>query len=374
MSTFLPRRLQRIAHILLCFLLLFFSGCLPPTQSSQSDRKATSFKKDQLVVRYNSKLSSRLRDSVRNVLFGKYKITKIERCVCDSTLELIYASGIEWHLDSTLKGNSTTGGVDSSMKGNTSTGGVDSTRGNSSRDGVSVVGGLDSVTGNRSRGGVDSMYRVIYSRNFLLDRVIPGSKRMEKNVPAEYGGQKSKKVRIAVIDTGLDTLSAFTEASYFKFLLPASQVAYQEVGISWVPTNATSRYFGWNFIQNNQNIMDDHSFQHGTNVTGLILGQNPDYAPEIIPLKAVNAQGNFEMFHVLCALRFAERAQVNLVNTSWGYFGAPNIAMTDVLQSLSSKGIAVIASAGNEGIEIGGVDSYYPACYSNDQSGLKNVI
>jgi hypothetical protein len=122
--------------------------------------------------------------------------------------------------------------------------------------------------------------------------------------------------------------------------------------------------------------MDDNFIKHGTQVTGLILSENETQSPVIIPLKAFNAEGEAEMSHVLCALKFAELANANIINASWSYIGVENEALRGAIESLRNKNILLVAAAGNDNVNISvsGIP-YYPACFSAPGNlGLTNVI
>ncbi|MEI6947154.1 S8 family serine peptidase [Paraflavisolibacter sp. H34] len=218
----------------------------------------------------------------------------------------------------------------------------------------------------------NSTTRLILSKNLLFRNGTP-STRLPAPRPFAYTG-KPGKVRLAVIDTGLDTLRYFPATTYARFLLPASPANYHLVGITNPALMNRSRFFGWNFIRNNQDIMDDNAaMKHGTHVTGLVLQQTPELGPAIIPLKAFDATGNAALSDLACALRFAELARATVVNASWGYYGKINLALQAAIRRLQLKNILLVAAAGNDYVDLT-TFPHYPASFSKGALGYPNII
>lgn len=329
--TIKPIRYQT-AVLTLCLLLFVAATCKKSTTVGQ--RKPTPFRPNELVLVYPSGLSQDKRESIRKTLLSKYQIRNVETCVCDPSIERITAENVHQAITTDT----------SSRPASTS-----------SRIGVQ---------------GVD----LVLSKNVLFQQPI--GQRTRRLVPFDFG-KKRGNLRIAVIDTGIDTTENqhFSGASFSNFLMPSSAANYSAVGITDPTRINGSRYFGWNFFTNNQNIKDDHARQHGTMVTGLLLSQITETAPSIIYLKAFDASGSSDMFTIRCALKFAEKAGAKIINASWGYDDAEeNEALRDALESLERNNILLVAAAGNNGHNTNTIP-HWPGSFSNTTNrGLSNVI
>ncbi|NTS43896.1 S8 family serine peptidase [Flavisolibacter sp. BT320] len=326
-----PIRCQT-AVLILCLLLFVAATCKKSTTVGQ--RKPTPFRPNELVIVYPSGLTQDKRESIRKSLLARYQISKVETCICDPSIERIIAENVDQAITTDT----------SSRPASTS-----------SRIGVQ---------------GVD----LVLSKNVLFQQ--PMGQRTRRLVPFNFNKIRGN-LRIAVIDTGIDTTDNqhFTGASFSNFLLPSTAANYSAVGITDPNRINRSRYFGWNFMTNNQNIKDDHARQHGTVVTGLLLSQITETAPSIIYLKAFDASGSSDMFTIRCALKFAEKAGAQIINASWGYDDAEeNEALRAAISSLERNNILLVAAAGNNGYNTNTVP-HWPGSFSNTSNrGFSNVI
>jgi len=109
---------------------------------------------------------------------------------------------------------------------------------------------------------------------------------------------------------------------------------------------------------------------HGTHVSGIIKSVYPNV--KIIPFKyySTKASGQENLLATLKALRAAIDAKVDIINYSGG---GPEQCKEEkeLLQEAESKGILIVAAAGNESsnIDESKTNAYYPASYN-----LKNII
>jgi hypothetical protein len=179
------------------------------------------------------------------------------------------------------------------------------------------------------------------------------------NLPAGSGNSTAKTL-VAIIDSGVDyDYSALTP--------------YISEGASSTSTCLPNALFGYNFVDDNNNAIDDHG--HGTSIAGIVTGISqqsilPDTGSMktdigILPLKYTDKNGSGSLFHAACALRYAadyERptatggtAKVRVINTSWGYYGDPCIVLENViLYAGEDCDILIVASAGNDGLQVHG--------------------
>ena len=127
--------------------------------------------------------------------------------------------------------------------------------------------------------------------------------------------------------------------------------------------------YGWDFVNNDNNPMDDYG--HGTHTSGTIgaVGDNQIgvvgvcWNVKIMALKFLNAQGSGYTSDAIKCLEYATMMDARLSNNSWGGGGAS--------QSLAIaiwKGPLFIAAAGNDNQNTD-VNPHYPSSYK-----LPNII
>lgn len=316
-----------------CVLLFGCATCQKTGPAGQS--QTPPFKRNQLVLVYPSNLSQSAREKIRSTLLKNYQLSdnNVQRCVCDSSIEVITAENADRFASDTSSKPAST----------------------SHRVGVQGV-------------------EVVLSKNVLFQQ--PLRIKAQRLIPLQYD-KRPGSLRIAIIDTGLDTTDNryFSASSFSRFLLPATASDYAAVGITNPASINDSRFFGWNFFTNSQNIMDDHAHRHGTVVTGLLLSEIEKTGPEIIMLKAFDATGSSDLFTIRCALKFAEKAGAKIINASWGYDGTEeNAALHDAISSLERNNILLVAAAGNAGHNTD-VIPHWPGSFSTSSPrGLDNVI
>jgi thermitase len=146
---------------------------------------------------------------------------------------------------------------------------------------------------------------------------------------------------------------------------PTITVAVIDSGICAEHPDLTGRIGdGWDFLENDPVPQDD--FGHGCAVAGVIAA-NPNngvgiigVAPnaQIMPLRVLNAQGVGTYSDVAAAIVYAADNGAEIVNLSLGG-SSPSGILEDAVNYATSRGVMVIAAAGNTGQE--GV--LYPAAY-----------
>lgn len=150
------------------------------------------------------------------------------------------------------------------------------------------------------------------------------------------GERKLAPVKVAVVDTGVDLTHPDLEGRL--------------VG-------------GANIIDPKAPPQDDYG--HGTSVTGIIAGITGNgvgiagIAPnaQIMPVKAVNSNGQGEEEHLGQGIRYAVDHGADVVVLSLGlHLNSPYLA--EVVRYAEQKGVLLIAAAGNEGKQV-----RYPAAY-----------
>ena len=156
----------------------------------------------------------------------------------------------------------------------------------------------------------------------------------------------AKKIRVAVIDTGVDIshpeLTASINRSYSK--------------------NTCSD----TFVDTTE---DYGSSSHGTMVAGVIAADAEDgtamsgmasgYA-EICALQVQNQGGSITTSNVIRALNYAKTIDVKIVNMSMGMY-QEDLALKNALASASDAGILIVCSAGNNATD----SVHYPSTYDS---------
>ncbi|MFE9403970.1 type VII secretion-associated serine protease mycosin [Streptomyces sp. NPDC006530] len=168
-----------------------------------------------------------------------------------------------------------------------------------------------------------------------------------------------KGVRVAVIDTGVDTrnaqLTGAVDAAKGKNLLPRDLKDANNQPLARGAENGTTDTVG-----------------HGTKVAGIIaarpaagtgfVGLAPDAT--IIPIEQNDAEGHGTALTLAEAIRYAIGAGAQIINISQDTANAvqPAPALKEAVDAALAKEIVVVASAGNDGLG-GNVKPTYPASY-----------
>jgi thermitase len=206
--------------------------------------------------------------------------------------------------------------------------------------------------------------------------------------------QGSKDIVIAVIDTGADIHhkdlaenlwvnpgeSGIVQSDYC--LKQKNPVAVKECnratnGIDDDGNGFVDDVHGWNFVQNDNSLTDNHG--HGTHIAGIIAAKNGNgmgitgVAPNvsIMALKYYDPKvaSTNNLKNTVNAIRYAIKMHANIINYSGGGtdYSAEEFA---AVKDAERAGILFVAAAGNErsnSDENG--KHYYPADY-----GLTNII
>ncbi|WP_036270628.1 S8 family peptidase [Meiothermus rufus] len=134
-------------------------------------------------------------------------------------------------------------------------------------------------------------------------------------------------VKVAVIDTGID-------------------LNHPMIRTSLVPPNEW-----WDFVDNDplpqeEGVLGEGGFGHGTNVAGIILQVAP--AARIMPLRVLGPDGRGDVLALAAAIDWAMRHGAQIINLS---LGSDDIspAVETTLQAAAAQGILIVASVGNRG-------------------------
>jgi len=183
---------------------------------------------------------------------------------------------------------------------------------------------------------------------------------------------------IGVIDTGVDYTHPDLANNIWTNPGELVNGVYVQDGIDNDGNGYVDDIHGWDFVNNDNNPMDDYG--HGTHVAGTIAGQGNngigvtgvDWSAQVMPLKFLGASGSGSTSDAIKALDYATKMGVKLTNNSWGGGGYTQ-ALADAIQAAGNKGALFIAAAGNGGSDQIGdnndVTPNYPSNYN-----LSNII
>ncbi|HEY3817544.1 MAG TPA: S8 family peptidase [Polyangiaceae bacterium] len=187
----------------------------------------------------------------------------------------------------------------------------------------------------------------LYRATFVPDDPLYESKQWHlKRVGAEsaWGYTCGQGITVAVIDTGV---ACFDKGPFSR-------------GTDLAGTRCEG---GWNFVGDNGEAADDHG--HGTHVAGTIAQTTNNgvgtaglaYCATLMPVKVLSKQGFGTVANVAEGIRFAADNGAQIINMSLGGPIKSKI-LEDAVDHALSKGVLIVAAAGNSGKSVG-----WPAAY-----------
>lgn len=181
----------------------------------------------------------------------------------------------------------------------------------------------------------------------------------------DAGGDSS--VIVAVIDTGVDYNHIDLKQNIWinKGEIPGNGIDDDDNGY-------IDDVYGWNFVGNNNDPMDDNG--HGTHVAGIIGAANNDigvtgvaYNCKVMPIKAGNSSGYFNNSDIASAITYAYMNGADVINMSFGGTSV-TMAVQEALEKAYSKSF-LVAAAGNDACQNEPIfpvftETVYPASFS----------
>lgn len=276
---------------------------------------------NEVVVQFKSNTTPAERQLIRDSLGATLK----ESCVCDR-LEL-------WEF-----GNA--GGDSPSSEGNT-------------------IGINEIVKGANSRSKIDGVDVNRYNFNELQNEE-PTPNVPITSIPNGIVTPTGDPTLVAILDTGID----YEHPSLLKYIY----LNDDELDTSNFDDDdncLVNDPLGWNFVDDNNNIKDDHS--HGTHVAGIVVKNYEEQYGDscemkIIGYKTHDSYGTSNLFDVTCATYQALEDSVDVINDSWGFYGDTSIILSNAVDSIRMYDILVITASGNDSLDLS-VHPQYPACY-----------
>jgi subtilisin family serine protease len=206
--------------------------------------------------------------------------------------------------------------------------------------------------------------------------------------------QGSKDIVVAVIDTGVDashrniSANLWVNSGESGLMDTAACRKQQKSGSAAIPAGCDKSnngidddgngfiddVHGWNFVQNNNDLIDNHG--HGTHIAGIIgargdgmNGVAPNVSLMVLKYFDPKSSGANNLKNTVQAIKYAVRMKARVINYSGGgvEYSAEEFA---AVKEAEQAGVLFVAAAGNEksnSDEKG--KHYYPADY-----GLANII
>ena len=143
-------------------------------------------------------------------------------------------------------------------------------------------------------------------------------------------------------------------------------VAVIDTGVSKVPDLKLTKFVkGYDFVNDKENADDDNG--HGTHVAGTIAQSTNNgygvagiaYQSSIMPLKVLSGGGGGTIADIAESIKFAADNSADVINMSLGGGGA-SIMLEEAIKYAHSKGVVIVAAAGNEGRNSAAYPARYP--------------
>lgn len=141
------------------------------------------------------------------------------------------------------------------------------------------------------------------------------------------------------------------------------KVAVIDTGIDYNHPDLAGRYIGgYDFVNNDSDPMDDHG--HGTHVSGIIAADINGFGVEgvapqaqIMAIKVLGSDGTGYISSIINGIDYAMQHGAQVINMSLGSSYDSSL-LADKVQQAASKGIILVAAAGNNSGPL-----LYPAAY-----------
>jgi len=172
----------------------------------------------------------------------------------------------------------------------------------------------------------------------------------------------SAAVRVGVIDTGIDHTHPDLAANIWANPNEIAGNGIDDDGNGYIDDTR-----GWDFVNNDNNGMDDNG--HGTHCAGTIGGSGNNgqgvagvcWNVSLIPLKFLSASGSGSISDAVEAVAYGTSIGLHLTSNSWGGGGFSQ-ALADAIAAADTAGILFVAAAGNSNSN-NDVVANYPSNY-----------
>lgn len=155
--------------------------------------------------------------------------------------------------------------------------------------------------------------------------------------------RRSSDVIVAVIDTGVDYNHIDIRNNIWINTGEIPGNGIDDDGNGYIDD-----YYGWNFVGDNNDPMDDNG--HGTHVAGIIAAENNDYGMtgvafncKVMCLKAGQHSGAFNNSDIAEAIQYAAANGASVINMSFGGYEI-SLAVEDALENAYNTCVLVAAA------------------------------
>ncbi|MGE3973968.1 MAG: S8 family peptidase [Bdellovibrionales bacterium] len=191
--------------------------------------------------------------------------------------------------------------------------------------------------------------------------------------------QGSREIRVAIIDTGADIKHPDLKNNLWvnngEIGKDANGKDKTTNGVDDDKNGFVDDVHGWNFVGNNNNLVDHHG--HGTHIAGIvgaeggngigISGVAPNVSLMVLKYYDPQSRANDNLTNTIKAIRYAVKMKAHIINYSGG--GVEYSAEErKAIEEANREGILFVAAAGNERSN-SDISHYYPADYD-----LPNII
>jgi hypothetical protein len=177
------------------------------------------------------------------------------------------------------------------------------------------------------------------------------------------GDGKSGSFIVGIIDSGIDFGTIGKGTTYRNPTFSNELMITPKIESS----------LNYNFMNNSKEVIDSVKYKHGTNIARIIVKNTTSEKVRIVALKTFDQNKVGNLYDNLCAILYAIKYNMKVVNASWGAsLKESTPAFDEVLRRAKAANMIVVCSAGNQKYDID-LHPYFPACYA-DHSELGSHI
>ena len=179
--------------------------------------------------------------------------------------------------------------------------------------------------------------------------------------PQAGSGQKAP-IMVGIIDSGIN------------FGISPKYATSGRFGGESLITPVMNNTLHYNFVEHNSDISDTNKIIHGTKIARIVTRSVGGTNIGIVGLKTYDKRYVGNLFDNLCAIIYAMKHNIKVVNASWGTLSSQPIPVfEEVLRRAKVANMVIVCSAGNQKFDID-KNPYYPACYADNTEIGNHVI